>query len=103
MPRQYTKPVFQAIANRGTGIQVNVIKNKSKGRSFDVIGVQINHLKNNGEVGGISFNATPEEALEIAWGLIKAVHHFLIGFKPYQDFRTSDNTKFKKSSIWWNV
>ncbi len=103
--RQYTKPIFQSIGANGTGLRISLIKNKNKGRKFDVIEVLIKHLGNNGEVKTLFFNGSPEEALELAWGLNKAVHGFLTGFEPYQKFRVkgSQITKFHKKSIWWSI
>ncbi len=104
MVRQYTKPIFQSIAGEGTGIRISLIKNKSKGRKFDVIEFLIKHKKDNGELGEILFKGSPEEALELAWGINKALWEFLMGFKPYQDFRANGaKTKFRKKSIWWSV
>ncbi len=102
--RQYTKPIFQSIGASGTGLQISLIKNKSKGRKFDVIEFMIKHLGDNGKVEIILFNSSPEEALELAWGINKAVHGFLTGFEPYQKFRMNGaKTKFDKKTIWWSL
>ena len=102
--RQYTKPIFQSIGASDTGIQISLIKNKSSGRSFDVIEFLIKHLGDNGEIKTILFNTAPEEALELAWGINKAVHGFITGFEPYQKFRMKGaKTKFDKKTIWWSL
>ena len=102
--RQYTKPIFQSIGSNGTGLRISLIKNKSKGRKFDVIEFLIKHLGNDGKVETLLFNSSPEEALELAWGINKAVWGFLTGFEPYQKFRMDGaKTKFNKKSIWWSL
>jgi len=104
MVRQYTKPIFQSICANGTGLRVSLIKNKSKGRKFDVIEFLIKHLGNDGKVETLFFNGSPEEALELSWAINKAVHEFLTGFEPYQKFRMKGSqTKFHKKSIWWSI
>ncbi len=104
MKRQYTKPIFQSIGGEGTGIRISLIKNKVKGRSFDVIEFLIKHKKDDGELGTIVFKASPEEALELSWGISKSVWEFLMGFEPYQKFRQRGaKTKFKKKDIWWSI
>ena len=100
MKRQYTKTVFIIQKGQNTGIEVRLIKNKKEGRSFDVIQFKIYTTKDQEDV---CFNASPEEALEMAWGLIKAVRYFLNGFEPYHRFRESKNTKFDKKDIWWSL
>ena len=102
--RQYTKPIFQSIGAEGTGIRICLIKNKSKGRKFDVIEFLIKHKKDDGKIGTILFNSSPEEALELSWGINKVVWDFLTGFGPYQKFRMKGSkTKFNKKSIWWSI
>ena len=104
MKRQYTKPIFQSIGAEGTGIRICLIKNKNKGRKFDIIEFLIKHKQDNGEIGTILFHSSPEEALELAWGINKVVWDFLTGFKPYQIFRMKGaKTKFNKKSIWWSI
>ncbi|HEC65579.1 MAG TPA: hypothetical protein ENI23_09805 [bacterium] len=99
--RQYTKIVFHTKGAENTGMMCRLIKNKKKGRPFDVIEIFIKGYK----ADSITFRASPEEALEIAWGLIKSVWHFLQGFEPYQRFRMKGSkvTKYSKKSIWWSI
>lgn len=98
MKRQYTQRIFETIKGQGTGMRATLIRNKSKGRPFDVIGFEIRIL--DGE--SITFNASPEEALEIAWGMIKAVYHFLHNFEPYRIWRSKGTkNKWTKKKIWW--
>ena len=99
--RQYTKTVFLVKKAKDTGMMVRVIKNKSEGRPFDVIKFSIFTDEEN---ENIHFDASPEEAIEIAWGLNKAVWHFLNGFEPYQKFRMKGGkTKYGKKDIWWSL
>ncbi len=99
--RQYTKQVFRTYGAENTGMMCRLIKNKKKGRPFDVIEVMIKGYKSD----PIVFWASPEEALEIAWGLTKSAWHFLQGFEPYQKFRRKGSkiTKYNKKSIWWSL
>ena len=77
-----------------------LIKNKKKGRPFDVIEVTI---KGRGS-DPILFWASPDEALQIAWGMVKSVYHFLHGFEPYHRFREKSSIfKYKKDRIWWSI
>ena len=98
--REYRKLVFKDVGHSGTGMACKLIKNKNKGKTFDIIEVTIQGLNED----PLIFRASPEEALKIAWGLIKSVYHFLMGFEPYHKFRsTSGISKFDKSEIWWSI
>jgi len=100
MKRQYTKRIFHVIGAKGTGMECNLISRKTKGKPFDVVEFKIFTVGNNPNV---SFNASPEEALEIAWGLIKTVYHFLLEFEPYRIFRSQGSIRpLTKRKIWWN-
>ncbi len=104
MKRQYTKPIFQSIGSEGTGVRISLIKNKKEGRKFDVVEFLIKHLGNDGKVETLLFSGSPEEALELAWGINKVVWEFLTSFEPYQKFRMKGaKTKFSKKSIWWSI
>jgi len=99
MKNQYTKKVFQVIKYK-SGIEINLIKRKKKGKPFDVIEVKIFPYKDD----PIIFYASPEEALEIAWGLNKTVWQFLNEFEPYRIFRSQkSDSKWSKKRIWWSL
>jgi len=99
MKRQYTKPIFQVIKHKNTGMQCNLINRKQKGKPFDVVEFKIKTLND----GLIQFNASPEEALEIAWGMIKTVWQFLNEFEPYRIFRSNKaEYKWTNKKIWWS-
>lgn len=98
--REYRKLVFCDVGSWNTGMTCKLIKNKKEGRLFDIIEVEIKGYKSD----PILFRASPEEALAIAWGMIKSVYHFLMGFEPYHKFRMkSGKSKFNKSEIWWSI
>jgi len=98
--RQYTKQVFLVEAADGTGMACRLIKNKKKGRPFDVIEILIKGRNSD----PILFWVSPDEALQIAWGLTKSVYHFLEGFEPYHRFREKDSKyKYGKDRIWWSI
>lgn len=97
--REYKKTVFHAIGAKNTGFRIRMVKNK-KGRKFDIINVQIQGYGSN----FIDFNCSPEEALQLGWGLVKSVYHFLMGFEPYHKFRMKGGiSKFDKKDIWWSL
>ena len=97
MKRQYTKTIFVVRKHKDTGMMCRLIKNKSKGKPFDVIAFTIFPLK--GEP--LTFNASPEEALEIVWGLTKTVWHFLQEFEPYAIWRSQKSeSKWSNKKIW---
>ena len=98
MTRQYTQTIFLVKKHKNTGMMCQLIKNKKDGKPFDVVKFTILPL----EGKPLVFNASPEEALEIAWGMIKTVYHFLNNFEPYRIWR-SKGTKYKwtKKRIWW--
>lgn len=97
--RQYSKKVFTVIKSKDTGMVCSLIRRKQKGKPFDVIRFELYPL---GEKP-IVFNAAPEEALEIAWGMIKATWHFLNEFQPYNIFRSQkSDSKWTDKEIWWS-
>ena len=102
MKKQKTELVFLSQKSKNTGMMVEIIKNKEKGRPFDVIQFTIltDHKNKN-----VIFRCSPEEALEIAWAMTKGCWHFLNGFEPYQKFRTSGDsqTKYPKKTIKWSI
>ncbi len=99
MKREYKKVIYSAINAKNTGMIVRMVKNK-KGREFDIINFQIKGTEDN----FVDFNCSPEEALQICWGLTKAVYHFLMGFEPYHKFRKKGGkSKFDKKDIWWSI
>ena len=99
MKRQYTKTIFLVKKHKNTGMMCRLIRNKKNGKPFDVVEFTIFPLK--GEI--IIFNASPEEALEIAWGLIKTVWHFLNDFEPYKIFRSKkSDSKWTKKRVGWS-
>ena len=100
MKKEKREIVFHTIGADKTGMMCRLITNKKDGRPFDIIEVFIKGYNSD----QIFFMASPEEALEIAWGLIKSTYHFLQGFEPYQKFR-GKGSKYGhiKRKISWSV
>ena len=65
--RQYTKQIFLVKAANGTGMACRLIKNKKKGRPFDVIEILIKGRNSD----PILFWVSPDEALQIAMNQYK--------------------------------
>ena len=81
MKRQYTKKIFQILGALNTGMECSLIRRKSEGKPFDVINFKIYTLPGQED---IEFDASPDEALEIAWGMIKSGQKLFMG-KRYID------------------
>lgn len=89
--RQYTETLYRVNRKGGSGMYVGLIYRKSKGRSFDVIEVEI--VGHGGHV--VAFWMSPDEAAELSTALSYAVENFLIQFRPYRRFRSKGSVTAK--------
>ena len=78
MKRQYTRLIFEARFDKGTGIYVYYVYNKSWGNPKDVIRVLIKAVKKD-----IEFFMRVDEAVILAAGLNKVAAQMLIEQLPF--------------------
>ncbi|HDZ25762.1 hypothetical protein LCGC14_1353340 [marine sediment metagenome] len=78
MKRQYTRLIFEARFDKGTGIRVYYVYNKGWGNPKDVIRVLIKAVKEN-----IEFFMRIDEAVILAAGLNKVAGQMLIEQLPF--------------------